>query len=279
MKDVGRGTFRTAIAAAFLFCGAVGAGAQPIGEDCSAPSTLTALGAPLNRTAGLLADGKSPTILAMGSSSTRGVGASSPATSYPSVLERELRDSFPSLAIKVMNDGRSGQDVSEEFARLNRDVADARPDLVIWQVGTNALLRRADLGAEEQAIARGVEQMKYDGVDVVLMDMQFAPRVLARRAWADMQQLIARIARRERVAYFRRFEIMREWDLTGQLGPAALIGPDGLHMTDVSYRCLATRLARSLVEQWQAQNKLAQSPHRRPAALAGGQPPISAGRR
>jgi acyl-CoA thioesterase I len=277
MRWIGRNTLAAGFAAALVVCGAASAGAGPASDtpDCATSSALAAIGAPLRHTGGLIEAGKSSTILAMGSSSTLGVGASSPAMSYPSRLERALREAFPTLAIRVVNDGRGGQDVGEELARLGHDLVDERPDLVIWQVGTNALIRRKDLGVEEQLITQGIELMKQHGIDVVLMDMQYAPRVLACRAWDDMERLIAGIAQREHVGYFRRFDIMREWNQTGQLRPAALIGPDGLHMTDVSYGCLAGRLAQSLIEQWQRQNKLAQSPHRSPATLARSQQPIS----
>jgi acyl-CoA thioesterase I len=107
------------------------------------------------------------------------------------------------------------------------------------------------------------------------MDMQYAPRVLILGAWNAMERLLAAVAKREGVGYFRRFDMMREWDRTGQLSPAALIGVDGLHMTDASYTCLAGQLARSLSAQWQAQDKLAQSPHRSPAKLAGSQQPVT----
>jgi acyl-CoA thioesterase I len=260
-----------AFVAALLRPGVASFAAESTGDapNCAVSAALTRLGAPLNRTAGLIAEDRSLTILAMGSSSTQGVGASSLALSYPSRLDGELRKAFPAPEIAVVNHGRGGQDVGQEFARLNRDVVDGHPDLVIWQVGTNALLRRENLSVEEQLISKGVELMKQHGIDVVLMDMQYAPRVLARRNWDDMERLIAAVARREQVGYFRRFDIMREWYQSGQLAPAAVIGPDGLHMTDVSYGCLADRLAQSLAEQWRAQGKLAKSPNRNPAVFAG----------
>lgn len=271
-----RGAPAAFAAAAVLAC-VIGFAADrvaPAGEaaNCAAPPTLTSLDATLDRSGTLVAEGKAPTIIAIGSSSTLGVGASAPAMTYPSRLERELRAELPALAITVANRGRSGQDVGEEFARLNREVVDKQPDLVIWQVGTNALLRRQDLAVERQLISEGVELMKQHAIDVVLMDMQYAPRVLARPAWDDMEQLIAEVASRERVGRLRRFDIMREWSRTGQLAAAQLIGPDGLHMTDVSYGCLAERLAHSLTDQWRMHGKLAQSSHRNPAALAGHQP-------
>ncbi len=48
-----------------------------------------------------------------------------------------------------------------------------------------------------------------------------------------------------------------------------MIGPDGLHMTDTSYGCLANQLAEALVWNWWSRGKLAKSPNRSPDAVAG----------
>jgi len=208
------------------------------------------------------------TIVAMGSSSTLGIGATTAAMSYPSRLEQELKDRFPNVEIRVINHGVGGQDVPEEVSRLERDVIAEHPDLVIWQVGTNAVLRRDDLSTDEQLIVRGVALMKQHGIDVVLMDLQYAPRILARPASVEMERLLAEIARHAQVGIFRRFEMMREWDHTGQLAPAAMIGADGLHMTDASYRCLADQLAEALARNWRSHGKLAKSPDRNRDAIA-----------
>jgi lysophospholipase L1-like esterase len=246
-------------------------GAEPTGElNCAVSSELARLGVPLLRTIGRIAEGRTLTILAAGSSSTQGVGASNPAMSYPSRLEGELRQLFPTIEIKVINRGRRGQDAAEELAGLNQDLAASHPDLVVWQIGTNALLRRQDPSFEERLISEEVAEVKRQGVDVVLMDLQYAPRVLARKDWTEMERVIAAVSRHERVGYFRRFEIMREWDQRGQLASSTLIGPDGLHMTNVSYNCLAKQLARALTDQWQSQTKLAKSRERNPATIASG---------
>ena len=57
------------------------------------------------------------------------------------------------------------------------DVVALHPDLVIWQVGTNAVLRRDDLSADGESLRAGVAMLKNAGIDVVLMDLQYAPRV------------------------------------------------------------------------------------------------------
>ena len=236
--------------------------------SCAVSPALSVIEAALDRSALRIDQGRPLTIVAMGSSSTLGVGASAPSMSYPSRLEGQLRDRFPDVEIRVLNRGVGGQDVGEELNRLDRDVVAEHPDLAIWQVGTNAILRRDDLTADEQLIRRGVSLMKEDGIDVVLMDLQYARRVLARPAWGQMERVIGEIAHSNHVGLFRRFEIMQEWDRTQQLAPSAMIGPDGLHMTDASYGCLASQLAEALAWNWWSHGKIAKSLHQNPDAVS-----------
>ena len=267
-----------AAAVALALASATSAVADPAsrtGEpNCAVAPSLSAIEPALERSASRIAAGEPLTIVAMGSSSTGGTGASSPAMSYPSRLEQELEVRFPKIEIRVVNHGVGGQDVPEELIRLGRDVMAEHPDLVIWQVGTNAVLRRDDLSADERLIERGVALMRESGIDVVLMDMQYAARVLARPATAEMERLIAAIASHAHVGLFRRFEVMQEWDRRQQLAPAAMIGPDGLHMTDASYGCLANQLAEALTWNWQSRAKVAASSHGRPDAMAGHDPAL-----
>ena len=236
--------------------------------SCGVPPALSEIAVALDRSASRIDQGGPLTIVAMGSSSTQGIGASAPSMSYPSRLEGELRDRFPAIEIRVLNRGIGGQDVGEEVNRLDHDVVAERPDLVIWQVGTNAVLRRDDLAADVQLIRRGVSLMKGHGIDVVLMDLQYARKVLARPAWGAMERVIEEVAQSNRVGLFRRFEIMQEWNQTQQLAPAAMIGPDGLHMTDTSYSCLASELAEALVWNWWSHGKIAKSSHKNPEAVS-----------
>src|ERR1700757_4101431 len=130
--------------------------ATPIPPNCAAPPVLSAIDAALDRTSSRILSGQPVTIVAMGSSSTLGVGASIPALSYPSRLEQELRQRFPGVEIRVVNHGVGGQDVPEELTRLGRDGMAERPGLVVWQVGTNAVLRRDDLSAETGQFLRHI---------------------------------------------------------------------------------------------------------------------------
>jgi acyl-CoA thioesterase I len=256
-----------AVAAALLPCAALAADAGP--ELCAAPAGWAAIIPPLERVAARINEGGPLNIVAVGSSSTSGIGATALAMTYPSRLEAEMRAYFPRLDIHVVNRGKSGEDAPEELARLATDVVALHPDLAIWQVGTNAVLRRDDLAADGEWMREGINLLKRNGIDVVLMDLQYAPRVLDRPAYAMMQDLIADTADQTQIGLFRRFALMRYWQRAQAAGAPAMIGADGLHMTDAGYGCLAAELARSLEANWRAEGKLAGRDHTGTDAIAG----------
>ena len=134
----------------------------------------------LPNTARAIRSGKALVIVAIGSSSTEGVGASDPAHTYPALLAEELRHRWPQLAVTVINKGVGGEMASQMLARFERDVLPYRPQLVIWQTGSNQALRSEDIEGYAETIREGISRLKAAKADVVLMDPQFAPRVLAR---------------------------------------------------------------------------------------------------
>jgi lysophospholipase L1-like esterase len=236
---------------------------------CDAPPGWTAIVPPLEHTAARINAGEALNIVALGSSSTVGVGATGPERTYPSQLQTALSNHFPGLGIHVVNRGISGQDAPEEIARLAADVIALHPDLVIWQIGTNAVLRRDDLSADGESLRAGVAMLMNAGIDVVLMDLQYAPRVLDRSAFGVMEDLIADTANDAHVGLYRRFALMRYWQRTHPAEAPAMIGADGLHMTDAGYGCLASNLAAALEANWQSGEKLARRAHSATDALAG----------
>jgi lysophospholipase L1-like esterase len=238
-------------------------------DPCAGPPGGTAIVPPLARVAARIEQGGPLTIVAVGSSSTSGIGASGPTLTYPSRLEAELHARFPKLDIQVINRGKGGEDAPEELARLQSDVLALHPDLAIWQVGTNAVLRRDDLAADGELMRAGVDLLTRNGIDVVLMDLQYAPRVLERSAYPAMERLVADVADHARVGLFRRFALMRYWQRSRPPEAPAMVGADGLHMTDAGYGCLAADLAGAIEANWRADVKLAHPAGRISSAVAG----------
>jgi lysophospholipase L1-like esterase len=219
---------------------------------CVAPEALLRLDAPLAHATERLAAKQPLTIVAIGSSSTAGVGASSPGTTYPSRLAVELSARLPEAKLRVLNRGVGGETEPQMEARFERDVVAEHPDLVIWQVGTNSLLRNEDISRYESALERGIERLKAIGADVIIMNPQYAPKVVAHAQYEDMLGKIAAATRHENVPLFQRFAIMEHWSKSGAADISSMLSPDQLHMNDWSYGCLAILLSSAIVEATRA---------------------------
>jgi lysophospholipase L1-like esterase len=215
---------------------------------CSAPKGgVPAMGS-LPRVASKLANGLPVVIVAFGSSSTQGWGSSSPDFAYPNRLLAQLKRQYPTADITVLNRGKGGDDAPEMMKRLQAAVLDASPDLVIWQLGTNAVLRGFDPAETEQQVEEGIARIQAAGSDVVLVDPQYSPRVNERPENAGrMVNLLHRVARLRHVGIFPRFEVMRDWHETQELPVETFVIADGLHMNDWGYACFAQLLGDDII--------------------------------
>jgi acyl-CoA thioesterase-1 len=122
-----------------------------------------------------------------------------------------------------------------------------RPDLVIWQVGTNDVMHDADPEAVMASVRAGITQLQRAGADVILMDLQYAPAVLAHPQYRAMERALWATARATGVSLFHRFALMRDWTEHRNMKMSAMVSADHLHMTDASYDCLARQLSGSIV--------------------------------
>ncbi len=233
-------------AATLLLFVAASAGSLHAAPGCTAPQEMTRFTVTLPNTARAIHSGKEIVILTIGSSSTKGVGASDPAHTYPAVLAEELQHHWPQLPVTLINKGISGEMASQMLARFERDVLPYHPQLVIWQTGSNETLRGGDIEGYAGTIREGISRLKAARLDVVLMDPQFAPRILARPMHLLIVDSISAMANEMKVAVFRRFAVMRNWVWSGQYKMEDIISSDELHMNDFSYGCIAHLLADSL---------------------------------
>ena len=190
-----------AIALGYLAAG-VNAPAVAADPPCVAPADLVRLDLPLERMARHLASRKLTLIVALGSSSTAGSGASSVEASYPRRLMVELARRFPTEPLMVLNRGIAGERVVDMLARFDDTVASEHPDLVLWQLGTNAVLRGYEHGKSDSVIREGIRRIKAIGADAVLIDPQYAPKVIAQRQVEDMVDLTRAPPRKRRSTYF-----------------------------------------------------------------------------
>jgi acyl-CoA thioesterase-1 len=218
-------------------------------ERCLTYAAGLSLGAPLPHARAQLRAGKAITIVALGSSSTVGFGTFD--KSYPQVLKAELVRLHPGLRVTMINSGRVLDTIPGNVGRLGRDVLRYRPDLVVWQLGTNDVLWRGIAGNAEALVRRGVRRLKAAHADVILMDLQYAPAVRRRASAAKMEKLIATVAGEEKVGLFPRFALMQR-AIEGGVG--GLVAFDRLHNSGAGYRCVGLALARMIERDADASN-------------------------
>ncbi|WP_409997816.1 GDSL-type esterase/lipase family protein [Bradyrhizobium sp. SZCCHNR3027] len=203
----------------------------------------------LPHVANKLASGLPVVIVAFGSSSTQGYGSSGPEYTYPNRLAAQLRRQYPMADISVINAGIGGEDAPEMMKRLQDSVIDRHPDLVIWQVGTNAVLRDLDPADTAKLVDDGVAKIQAASADIVLVDLQYSPRVIERPERANkMIKLLSHVAELHHVGIFPRFEVMRDWHEQQSIPINDFVIADGLHMNDWGYACFAQLLGDDIIK-------------------------------
>jgi acyl-CoA thioesterase I len=183
-------------------------------------------------------------IIAFGSSSTAGFGASAPDHAYPAVLQNLLQKRLPQgEALTVLNRGIGGEDADDMLARLQKDVVARKPDLVIWQTGTNDPLRGVPLDRFEAETREGIAQMRAAGIEVILMGPQDCQAMRNTPGSAAYRDALRAIALDLDVPLIRRYDLIKAWLAKGGTSEAELMNPDGIHMADKGYALLAGEVA------------------------------------
>jgi acyl-CoA thioesterase I len=213
---------------------------------CRASRRMLDLNNPLESARAAVADKKVLRIVAMGSSSTQGYGASNPAFAYPAQLKMNLDRLLPGVEVHVFNKGVGGQDAEEEVDRMKADVNEHKAQLVVWQVGTNSAIRRTPLDKFAEKLRAGIDIGRALGPEFILMNLQYVPAVVALPDEEEYARVMAEVAKEKSVGLFRRFEIMRAWYNDG-MPYAQFVTNDGLHLNDFGQKCIGKLLSLSIL--------------------------------
>jgi acyl-CoA thioesterase I len=188
-------------------------------------------------------------ITCFGSSSTEGIGATSKDRSYPSRLSAALTASLPlGIHVTVLNRGNGGEDVDDMMLRLQA-IIDEKPDLVIWQTGSNDALRNVPLERFVADTRSGIQRMLGAGIDVMLMEPQLSDRLAHTGNAFAYRDAVRSLGQEMRLPVVRRYDLMQQWLSSGQLTAAQMMSGDGLHMTDGGYDLLGKSVAEMILTE------------------------------
>ncbi len=132
------------------------------------------------------------------------------------------------------------EDLGDNIARIDRDVLRYKPDLLVWQIGTNDVVWRGIADRAGEMLTESVKRIKAAGTDVVLLDLQYAPLVLVSSRYIRMEKIIADVAGQQNVGHFPRFILMKR---AVDAGVTGLVSWDGLHNSADGHACIGVALA------------------------------------
>ena len=158
-------------------------------------------------------------------------------------MKQELLRLRPSARIELINSGRIMEDIPSNIARLDNDVLRYKPDLVVWQLGSNDSVWRGIADNAKEMVSDAVKRLKAANADVVLVDLQYAPLVLLTTRHIRMEKIIAEVAREQNVGQFPRFLLMKRAIEGGVTG---LVWWDGLHNSAEGHKCIGIALAQMI---------------------------------
>ena len=212
--------------------------------DCDVPLDKLAEPAPLPHFAAALKTSTTLDIVAIGSSSTFGIGASTLDRTYPVQLQNILEKTFKGRDFFISNSGIGGEVAAQTAKRVKNEATLKRPDLVLWQVGTNDALAGVPVEEFRAAVQSTLWWLKFHQVDTVLIGLQYSPAVETSERHQAIGRAINEIAAAANVPLVRRYDAMRFLSLTKWEG---LLSGDGLHQNDLGYRCMAEHIAQVVI--------------------------------
>jgi len=256
MARSGPGGFgwRPVLGIAFFSCLTFAAGAEetsspillpPLSPQCDVPPVDIAAPAPLANVAAVLQAGNKVRILAIGSSSTAGIGVSSGGKTYPAQLEFILEHALKGVDVEVLNRGVPGEVAAVTADRIKSEVALEKPDLVLWQLGTNDALSRVAPEDFESTVRGLVDWLKENKIDVALVGMQYTSRFAKDQNYSAINEVLQKIAAEENILYVRRYDAMQF--IAKTRSNLQLMAGDNFHLNELGYHCMAEHIARAVI--------------------------------
>ena len=215
--------------------------AATVPEQCRVPEDLIADIADFPHAARHVAEDKRLIIVAVGAASTAGTGASGPAAAWPARLGDLLADRLNSTDVKVVNLGVRGLTARRAVDRIAKDVAAAKPDLVIWETGTVEAVRSEDMDEFPQALMDGIDLVGEMNADLILMTPQFARETERMINFEPYIYAMRQTAGLPAVNLFPRHAVMRYWAENDRLVPGSRV--EMTRRNDQIYNCIAQLLA------------------------------------
>jgi lysophospholipase L1-like esterase len=212
----------------------------PYSKSCQPGATALADETALPNVAAALAQRRTLRILAMGAAPGR---VSARRGAYTEVIESILSRALKGVDVSIINRGVSGELAAGAAIRMRNEVALEEPALVLWQVGTNDALAYVPVEEFAAVVSEQIAWLKRHHVDLVLVGLQFAPRMVRDEHYVAIRDTLRKIAAQENVPVVRFYEAMQIIDGAAENSPPAA---EDFEHNEEAYNCLAQYVARAI---------------------------------
>jgi lysophospholipase L1-like esterase len=216
-----------------------------LSPSCEAPANYIAANAPLPHLATALSEHRTLQILAVGSAALESLGESSGVKSYPVQIENLLKVALKGVDVDVINRGTGGEVALTSAERIRSEVALTKPDLILWQLGTNDALARIDPDQFTDTVKSTVDWLKANNIDVVLVGLQYTTRFAKDEYYFAIKHALDKIAKDEGILYIKRYDAMKF--IAQTRAKVHLMTSDNYHLSDLGTQCMAEHVARAMI--------------------------------
>jgi lysophospholipase L1-like esterase len=214
----------------------------PFSQECVKGGEALVAESPLPNVAADLANHRTIRILTIGASAA--AGRRTTRGGYTRLIEQILERAVKGIDVVMINRGVSGELAAQAAPRMKVEVALTRPDLVLWQVGTNDALAYVPLSQISATVVDTVRWLRRHKVDVILVGLQYVEGLRDNPHYIAVRDELRQIAARENVIIVRRDEAMRLINQAKSEGGIPL--PDEFEQTEAGYTCLAQYVVRAI---------------------------------
>lgn len=211
--------------------------------DCAVPPQVLEGVQPMPAVAERLRQGQRLDIVVLGSASSAGHGVGGSANAYPAVLQQVLAERRPGDAVAVTNQSERALTAADMLVRLEKSVVPRKPTLVIWQTGSVDASHGVDLGGYGTALASGLDLLRSHGIDVLLVEPQYAPQAEGLVDFDPYRDDARRIAESRDITVFRRWDVMKAYVEAGYFDPAQTRRAAQVAAARRLHQCLARLMA------------------------------------
>lgn len=229
----------------FLLCGAAPAiTARDAPPRCTIPAEYVTDEDTFAQVRAAIANKAPIDILAVGSATTVGQDLLPLGNSFPYRMTADLQAALPDSKISLTVVGARGMSAGEMLALIRAELAKQRYALVLWQTGTVEAARKIGPNEFHDVLTEGVDAVKAQGGDVLLIDPQFSQFLVANSEIGPYEQVFREISSAPGVIEFRRFDLMKHWAETGDLDLEHVAKNDRGPVLERLHTCLGTALSR-----------------------------------